>query len=155
MSQPPESVERSRRWLAVLIVAVVAVAAAGAAAFALVGSDDTNPRISARDAVETEQLRAECEQWASRDGAGAGDAASSSWCGHMIGWMYGQMEAGHRPGSRMWGNPRGVREACLDAMRDYESVDDPSTQCEAMVDWIAEGRGDWDHGVMNPSGMGR
>ena len=154
MAQTYESVRKSRRWLAVLIVEVVAVAAAGAVAFALAG-DDTNPRISARDAVETEQLRAECEQWASRDGAGAGDAASSSWCGHMVGWMYRQMASGYRAGSRMWGSPRGVREACLDAMRDDEGADAPTTRCEAMVDWMADGRGDWDHGVMNPSGMGR
>ena len=153
MSQSPPSIERSRRWLAVLIVAVVAVAATATVAFALLGTDDTDPRISARDAVETEQLRAECEQWTSHNGAG--DRTSSSWCGHMVGWMYRQMAGGHRPGSMMWGSPQAVRRACLDAMRDNEGIDDPTTQCEAMVDWMADGRGDWDHGVMNPSGMGR
>jgi hypothetical protein len=152
-SESTEPAERDRRRLALVIVVALAAAVIGTVAFVLVRSDDTNTRISARDAAATAQLRSECERWASTRASGDGPTGST-WCGEMVAWMRSQMAGGDRTGSMMWGSPQAVRRACLDAMDADEDLGARMDWCEEMVDWIAAGRGDWDHGVMNPTGMG-
>jgi hypothetical protein len=71
----------------------------------------------------------------------------------MVGWMSRRMGSGPVMGARMWSDPAQMRETCQMWMGTRtDDATNAATWCGAMVDWMTQNRGSWDHGGMMDRG---